>query len=66
MIRRRKYALFAHFHGKLAKLKIFHAKCRFYYLILIFLITKNISKTNKIQKNIFKQIIFKKSSSGNN
>ena len=25
---KRKNALFAHFHGKLAKLKIFHAKCR--------------------------------------
>ena len=27
---RRTNALFAHFHGKLAKLKIFHAKCRLF------------------------------------
>ena len=33
---KKKNALFANFHGKLAKLKIFHAKCRLFYLILIF------------------------------
>ena len=44
---RRKNSLFAHFHGKLAKLKIFHAKCRLFYLILIFLITKKYIKNQK-------------------
>ena len=40
---RRKNALIAHFHGKVAKLKIFHAKCR----LLIFLIIKKYIKNKK-------------------
>ena len=60
MIRRNK-ALFAQFHGKLAKLKIFQAKCRLFYLILFFLLTKKyIKNKNKIKKNIFNKIIKKK------
>ena len=56
-----KNALFAHFHGKVAKLKIFHAKCRLFYLILIFGIVKNISKTNnKLKKNVKKKYFPKK------
>ena len=50
---RRKNALFAHFHGKLAKLKIFHAKCHLLFNFN-FLNTKNISK--KFKKK-FKKII---------
>ena len=58
---KRKNALFAHFHGKLAKLKIFNAKCHLFYLISIFLIIKKYIKNKiKLKKNIFKKIIFKK------
>ena len=59
---------FAHFHGKLAKLKTFHAKCHLFYFILMFLIAKKITtnlankicrkkiknkKINKFKQNIF-------------
>ena len=58
---RRKNALFAHFHGKVAALKICHAKCRLFYLILFFLIRKKyIKNKQKIKTNIFKNLIFKK------
>ena len=59
MIRRKK-ALFAHFHGKLAKLKIFHAKCRLFYLILIFSITKKYIKNKKNQTKYFPKKLFSK------
>ena len=55
-----KTAHFAHFHGKLAELKIFHAKCRLFYLILIFWITQNISKTKKNQNFVFQKNNFPK------
>ena len=62
---RLKNALFAHFHGKLAKLKIFHAKFRLFLFNLIFWNNKNIyKKINKLKKIFSKKIMFKKSSSG--
>ena len=58
---RRKNALFAHFQGKLVKLKIFQAQCRLCYLILIFLITKKIyQKQTKIQHFFFQKNNLKK------
>ena len=51
---------FAHFHGKLAKLKIFHAKCRNFLLNLIILNNKkNIKNKNlpKIFPNLKKKVV---------
>ena len=45
---RRKNALFANFHGKLAKLKIFHAKCRLFVFNFNFLNNINIYQKQKI------------------
>ena len=54
---RRKNALFAHFHGKLAKLKISHAKCRLFLFYFNFLnnnkkIYKKQTKINHFQKKL--------------
>ena len=57
---RRKNALFAHFYGKLAKLKIFQAKYRLFHLILILLNNKKIYQKNKKYIYIFNKIYKKK------
>ena len=49
MMIKRKNALFAHFHGKLAKLKICHAKCRLFHL-MAFNLKKKLNNKKKYQK----------------
>ena len=56
---RRKNALFAHFHGKLAKLKLFHAKYRLFLFNFNFLNNKKIyQKQKKIKKKYFQKYIY--------
>ena len=56
----KKKRIICSFSWQIGKLKIFHAKCRLFYLILIFLIIKKyIKNKTKFKKNIFKKIIFK-------
>ena len=57
---KKKNALFAHFHGKLAKLKIFHTKCRLFLFNFNFLNNKKIYQNKKNQKIFFSKKIFSK------
>ena len=65
---RRKNALFAHFHGKLAKTKNISREMSPFLFNFNFLNNKKIyQKQPKFKNKIFKKtIIFKKSNSGNN